>query len=103
MRRTIAVLAFLLFLSVSASALAQPDGLYDRALYLYVKGDFRGAEKTLKEYLKRRPEPSAYYLLGYALYEQRRFSEAIRYFEEAYLIEPDFVPEKIDFGRAKRP
>ncbi len=103
MRRTIAILVFLAFLSISTSGLAQPDGLYNKALYLYVKGDFRGAEKVLREYLKRRPEPSAYYLLGYALYEQRRFSEAIRYFEEAYLIEPDFVPEKIDFGRAKSP
>jgi len=80
---------------------AQPNGTYDRALYLYKKGDFKKAVNELRDYLQKRPEPSAYYLMGYALYELGRYQEAMKYFDEAYLVDPDFKPEKIDFNRAK--
>lgn len=97
-----AVFSILLFLSLVMGGIvnAQPDGLYNRALNLYVRGDYSGAEKVLREYLQKRPEPSAYYLLGYALYKQKRFAEAMESFKEAYLLDPDFTPRKIDFSRA---
>ncbi|NOZ24677.1 MAG: tetratricopeptide repeat protein [Nitrospirae bacterium] len=80
---------------------AQPNGTYDRALYLYKEGKFQEAVDVLKDYLQRRPEPAAYYLMGYALYELGRYEEAMKYFDEAYLVDPEFKPEKIDFKRAK--
>jgi len=80
---------------------AQPNGTYDHALSQYKAGNFKEAVKELRDYLQKRPEPSAYYLMGYALYELGRYEEAMKYFDEAYLVDPEFTPEKIDFQRAK--
>ncbi len=94
-------ISFAFLLTSTGPLNAQPNGTYDRAIYLYKKGNFKGAVDQLKKYLKRRPEPSAYYLMGYALYELGKYEEAVKYFNEAYLLDPDFRPEKIDFSRAK--
>lgn len=95
------VLMVMLFFSL-APVCAQPNGAYERALYLYKNGRFDEAVTQLRDYLQRRPEPSAYYLMGYALYKLGRYYEATRYFDEAYLLEPGFRPEAIDFSRAKQ-
>ncbi|GMT47403.1 MAG: hypothetical protein IEMM0007_0969 [bacterium] len=80
---------------------AQPNGTYGHALSQYKAGNFKEAVKELRDYLQKRPEPSAYYLMGYALYELDRYEEAMKYFDEAYLVDPEFTPEQIDFQRAK--
>lgn len=100
------VLCFVMIISLSLIMVpgilnAQPNGTYDHALYLYKEGKFKEAVKELRDYLQERPEPSAYYLMGYALYELGRYQEARKYFDEAYLVDPEFRPEKIDFQRAK--
>lgn len=100
MRYLTLISIILAFLTFSEHSFAQPDGLYDKALYYYKKGNFKKAEKLLRQYTSKRPEPSAYYLLGYALYELKRFDEAERFFQEAYLIDPDYSPKEINFKRA---
>ncbi len=95
------VVSSLFLVTLSGILKAQPNGTYDHALYLYKEGRFTEAVEELREYLERRPEPSAYYLMGYALYELGRYDEAVKYFEEAYLVDPEFKPEKIEFSRAK--
>ncbi len=104
MKRVLRIVVMVVTLSlITAPGIlnAQPNGTYDRALYLYKEGRFKEAVELLGDYLRRRPEPSAYYLMGYALYELGRYEEAMKYFDEAYLVAPDFKPEKIDFDRAK--
>ncbi len=101
-RSLFGLLAGVFFLLVSQGSLnAQPDGTYDRALYYYKRGDFNRVVELLEGYLRRTPEPSASYLMGYALYKLGRHQEAERYFRDAYLLEPDFRPERIDFSRAR--
>ena len=95
MRRSIFVLVILFAVAtVMAPVLAWADSEYDAALQYYYKGRYEEAVKHLKEYVDKKPDPSAYYLIGYSLYELGRFKEASQYFEEAYLIDPNFSPEK---------
>jgi hypothetical protein len=66
---------------------------YDSAVKFYNAGKYKEAVNLLKIYVAKRPEPSAYYRIGYALYELRQFDEANKYFEMTYLIEPTFSPQ----------
>src|SRR5512147_1114027 len=66
----------------------------DKALAYYHTGRFGEAARYLQEYVDQRPDPKGYYLLGYALYKLKRFSEAEDYFAQAYLIDPTFSPER---------
>jgi TolA-binding protein len=66
---------------------------YDKALKAYMKNDFRSAVTCLIKYVNEKPDPDAYYLLGYASYKLKRHDEAMKYFREAYLIDPDSSPE----------
>jgi hypothetical protein len=95
MKRSVFILAILFaLLSAAAPQLATADGEYDTALQLYYKGNYAEAVKYLKEYAEKKPDPSAYYLIGYGLYKLGRFGEANEYFEQAYLIDPTFSPEE---------
>lgn len=64
-------------------------GVFEDALSFYKKGDFKSAAKYLKEYVEKNPDPNAYYLLGYASYKLKNYSESIRYFKEAYTLDPN--------------
>jgi len=75
------------------------EDLYEKALHAYQKQDFKAAVTYLKEYVARKPDARAYYLLGYANYKLKKRSEATEYFKEAYLIDPDFSPKGIDFKK----
>lgn len=96
-----ALLLVLLF--TCGIAFAQTDTLYVSALEQYEKGNFTEAIKYLKEFVSRRPEPSAYYLIGYALYKQKKFDEAEEYFKQAYLIEPNFSPRSLEYFAKQSP
>ena len=65
---------------------------YEDAFALYKKGDYRKAIKYLKEYVALKPDPRAYYLLGYACYKLKQNSESVRYFKEAYVLDPNISP-----------
>jgi len=95
----IVIMSFVL-LAVSDTILAKTDTVktdtdYDNALKYYNSKKYKEAVGIFKEYIKKKPDPSAYYRIGYALYELRKFSEANEYFKQAYLIDPNFSPELV--------
>jgi len=93
----------LVLLFACGLAYAQTDTEYVKALEQYEKGNFTEAIKYLKDFVSRRPEPSAYYLIGYALYKQKKFDEAEKYFKQAYLIEPNFSPRSLAYFEKQSP
>lgn len=88
------LLSICLLLLISDVAFAE-NSLYSKAIDAYRRGDFKKAVETLKDYLSERPDPKAYYLLGYASYKLKQHKEASEYFRQAYLIDPDFNPESV--------
>jgi len=86
----------------AAPVLSAQEDLYDKALHAYHKKDFKATVKYLKEYVAQNPDAGAYYLLGYANYKLKNRKEASEYFREAYLIDPNFTPREIDFGKKRK-
>lgn len=83
------VTPFILALLLIPSLLLAQDNAYDKAVTAYMKKDFKTAVKLLREYVKKTPDPGAYYLLGYALYKQKNHAESAKYFQEAYILDPN--------------
>ncbi len=73
-------------------AFAEIDPEYKTGLKYYNSGQYAEAVKVFKDYVKKKPVASAYYRIGYSLYKLDRHDEAIEYFKEAYLVDPDFSP-----------
>jgi tetratricopeptide (TPR) repeat protein len=94
MKTLIKLFVLLLLFLVSAEAGAA-DGSYDHALKLFKGRDYKNAVVYLEQYVRQRPDPAAYYMLGYACYELREFHKAREYFDAAFLIDPDFTYHKI--------
>jgi tetratricopeptide (TPR) repeat protein len=80
---------------------AQTNNEYAEALKYYETGNYSEAIKYLKDYVEKKPEPSAYYLIGYALYKLGRNSEAAEYFKQAYFIDPNFSPQQMEYFKKK--
>lgn len=80
---------------VSNTVLAVTDSEYAKALRYYDSKKYKEAVNIFKEYVRQKPEPSAYYRIGYALYELKKFAEANEYFKQAYLIDPNYSPELV--------
>jgi len=92
------IIPFLVFSLIVCSAAFASNGYEEalrEALGAYKKGDYKRAVLDLKKYVKTNPRAEAYYLLGYAHYKLGRHAEARRYFNEAYLIDPELKPENI--------
>ncbi len=92
MKRIAGMLVLLTAVCAGSEALAKNDS-FEKAVRYYLKKDFRHAAENLKQYIAERPDPAAYYLLGYASYKLKRFDEANAYFAEAYLIDPAISPK----------
>lgn len=88
-----AALAAVLALFLVLPSLAQTG--YEPAIAQYVRGNYSAAVDILKEYVENTPEPDAYYLLGYALYNLGKHEEANEYFKATFLIEPEFSPQPL--------
>jgi tetratricopeptide (TPR) repeat protein len=58
----------------------------------YHKKDFKKAILYLQEYVGQKPDPYAYYLLGYANYKLKNHAESAKYFREAYVLDPNISP-----------
>jgi len=86
---------FVLLAAVSGAAVPNSDKDFRAGLKAYNTKNYRTAAKHLKEYVNKKPDPTAYYLIGYSLYKQGKFSEADEYFKQAYLIDPEFSLEKV--------
>jgi tetratricopeptide (TPR) repeat protein len=88
--RIIALTLAALLISVS---LCIADNTHVKKAYtLYYQGKTQAAIKLMKDYVDEKPDPKALYFLGYAYYEQKDMKTALKYFEEAYLIDPDISP-----------
>lgn len=94
MKMLIKLLVLMSLLFVSAEAVAAGES-YEKALSLFKGRDYKNAVVYLEKYIAQRPDPAAYYMLGYACYELREFHKAREYFNSAFLIDPDFTFNKI--------
>ena len=90
MRKIILLVIILVFISFSP-CLANDVSL-DKAYTYYFQGNMPEAIKIMKKYVKEKPYARILYFIGYAYYEMKDMESARRYFEEAYLIDPDFTP-----------
>ncbi len=87
--------------AVYGTTFAAENSEFANALKYYNSKKFKKAVELFKEQVQKKPTPSAYYLLGYALYKLGKFEEANEYFRQAYLLDPDFSLEKA--GLIKKP
>ncbi len=79
-------------LSEAASGGEADKALYDKAMKYYYAGKYEESAKLLKEYVKDTADPKAYFRLGYSLYKLGKHDEANKYFEQSYLVTPDYSP-----------
>jgi tetratricopeptide (TPR) repeat protein len=68
------------------------DSSLQRAYSLYYQGKMKAAIEIMEGYIKERPDPRALYFLGYAYYKIKKMDMALKYFNEVYLIDPNFTP-----------
>ncbi len=87
----IIVLVTLLCLASFTLCMAD-DASFRKAYSLYYQGKPNQAIKVLEEYISKYPDPKALYFLGYVYYESKKMGAAMKYFNEAYLIDPDYSP-----------
>jgi hypothetical protein len=95
-KRVFAVVLLCAVLIMSFPLHARADYDFDRAIELYGQGKFEETIDILTVYVESKPEPAAYWLIGYSLYKLERFDEADKYFQDTYLIDPDFSPKQIE-------
>lgn len=87
------IIALVILLFLMSFSLCMADNTPLQGAYsLYYQGKINAAIKIMEDYVKDYPDPRALYFLGYAYYELKRMDTAIKYFNEAYLIDPDFSP-----------
>jgi len=97
----LAMMLIVLFAAVAGAAIPSDDKDFRTGLKSYNSKNYQAAVKYFKEYINKKPDPTAYYLTGYALYKLGKFSEADDYFRDAFLIDPEFSLEKV--GLIKKP
>lgn len=84
-----------LFAAVAGAAIPIDDKDFRTGLKSYNNKNYKSAVKYFREYINKKPDPTAYYLIGYSLYKLGKFSEADEYFRDAYLIDPEYSLEKV--------
>lgn len=90
MKTTIALIIGLI-LTIFSISLAGDVSL-KKAYSLYFQGRMKEAVKIMEDYVEEHPDPRVLYFIGYAYYELKEMDKARKYFEKAYLIDPDFSP-----------
>jgi len=71
------------------------DETYEKAVRHFKGREYRSAVPHLENYVSRNPDPAGYYMLGYALYQLGSYEKSREYFDQAYLIDPEFSSEKV--------
>jgi tetratricopeptide (TPR) repeat protein len=84
-----AILILALVLAFSSVSMAQD---LSKAYSLYFQGKMKEAIKIMEEYVAEHPDAKVLYFIGYSYYELKNWKMARKYFEEAYLIDPNFTP-----------
>jgi len=95
MKKVALVIALLVLFASVAGAAIPDDKDFRTGLKAYNSKNYKAAVKNFKEYINKKPDPTAYYLIGYSLYKLGKFSEADDYFKDAYLIDPEYSLEKV--------
>jgi tetratricopeptide (TPR) repeat protein len=85
-------LAVMVFVLLSFSFCWADEVSLNDAYSLYFQGNMKEAISIMEDYVEEHPDARILYFIGYAYYEMKDFDNARRYFEEAYLIDPDFTP-----------
>ena len=99
MKKLALVIVLLVLFAAITDASVSDDQEFRAGLKSYNSRNFIAAVKHFKEYINKKPDPTAYYLIGYALYKLGKFNEADDYFRDAYLIDPQFSLEKVGLIR----
>jgi TolA-binding protein len=86
------IVAGIMTVLLTAVFAAAQENIYDKAVKAYDRRDFKTAVKYLKEYVEKKPDAYAYYLLGYALYKMKDDPASAKYFREAYTLDPNVSP-----------
>lgn len=90
------ILALLILMTVlipvSFSPVIANDVPLKKAYSYYFQGNMPEAIAILEEYAQKHPDARVLYFIGYAYYEMKDFKNANRYFNDAYLVDPDFTP-----------
>ena len=94
MKKCIIIFCSILLLAACSAAYAY-DETYEQAVKYFKRGEFRRAIPFFESYVAQKPDPGAYYMLGYAHYQLRNFDRSKDYFDQAYLIDPDFSSDKV--------
>lgn len=71
------------------------DEMYEKAVKHFKSREYKSAIPYLENYVVQKPDPAAYYMLGYAYYELRNYDRSKTYFDQAYLIDPDISSDKV--------
>lgn len=90
-----AIMLFMLFATPASASVPGEDKEFQSGVESYNARNYETAVKHLTEYSDRKPDPTAYYLIGYSMYKLGKLGKADEYFNEAYLIDPEFSPEKV--------
>ncbi len=99
MKKTFSIILVTLCLFVF-SGFASAD--YAAGLVAYNKHQYRECITQLEAYTNRTPDTGAYYLMGYASYKLRNYSEAKEYFRKAYLLDPNFRPASLGLKQPRQ-
>lgn len=94
MKKTGLIIVLLLLFAAVSGAAVTDDREFSIGLKHYNSKNYKAAVRQFKEYVESKPDPAAYYMIGYSLYKLGNFSEAEEYFSEAYFIDPEFSLEK---------
>ena len=94
MKKSTIILCSILLLSIGPLAYAY-DETYEMAIKHFKGREYKRAIPYLESYVVLKPEPAAYYMLGYAHYQLRNFDRSRDYFDQAYLIDPEFSSDKV--------
>lgn len=89
------IVLFITLFAFSTALYAEVDPDFAEGLKNYNTKKYEKAIEHFKEYLKKKPDPAANYLIGYSLYKLKKFDEAEDFFNEAFLLDPDFSLEKV--------
>ena len=93
MKKSIILFCGILLLTI-ATANAY-DETYEKAVKHFKGGEYKRAIPHLETYAHQKPDPAVYYMLGYSYYQLKDFERSKYYFDQAYLLDPDFTSDKV--------
>jgi hypothetical protein len=92
MKKVALLLAVLMILLIAGFAQSAEDIKYEQALEHYTNGDFKKTISILKGYVQQNPKPEAYFMIAYSHYKLNQHEKANKYFNDLFLIDPDYSP-----------